>query len=194
MKEKLLEFLELLKRSNKVDLIIIIGIVAALVVGLFTFSHIRQTADKQIEATSKISFTVFIRGITYTGKDLPIKPNEKTFISIRNVPYSDLDIVNVTAERRKVVLPTLNNKKVMVVEDVSQAYLYDVVVTLTDTAKITKDGAVVGGNKVKLGLPITLEGKDYKFTGTVADLQIINETEDEALNKSIQSVNTADNV
>lgn len=194
MKEKLLEFLELLKRSNKVDLIIIIGIVAALVVGLFTFSHIRQTADKQIEATSKISFTVFIRGITYTGKDLPIKPNEKTFISIRNVPYSDLDIVNVTAERRKVVLPTLNNKKVMVVEDVSQAYMYDVAVTLTDTAKITKDGAVVGGNKVKLGLPITLEGKDYKFTGTVADLQIINETEDEALNKSIQSVNTADNV
>ena len=194
MKEKLLEFLELLKQPNKVDLIIFIGIAIALCVGLFTFTHIRQTADKQIEATSKISFTVFIRGVTYTGNDMPIKANEKTFISIRNVPYSDLDIVNVTADRRKVVLPTMNNKKVMVADDVSQAYLYDVAVTLTDTAKITKDGAVVGGNKVKIGLPITLEGRDYKFTGTVADIQIINETENKELNKTIQSVNTADNV
>ena len=45
--------------------------------------------------------------------------------------------------------------------------MYDVVVTLTDNAKITKDGAVVGGNKIKIGLPITLEGADYKFTGSV---------------------------
>ena len=185
---------EIFKKFKAVDLIIIAGVILALAVGFFTYKNFRQTADKQIEATSKISFTVFIRGVTYTGNDMPIKANEKTFISIRNVPYSDLDIVNVTADRRKVVLPTMNNKKVMVADDVSQAYLYDVAVTLTDTAKITKDGAVVGGNKVKIGLPITLEGRDYKFTGTVADIQIMNETENAELNKTIQSVNTADNV
>ncbi len=194
MQEKLLELLEVLKKVRKVDLIIIAGIIIALLVGLVTFKNIRQTADKQIEATSTISFTVFIRGVTYTGSELPIRANEKTFISIRNVPYSDLSITDVKAERKKVVLPTVNNKKVMVVEDVSQAYLYDIAVTLADTAKITKDGAVVGGNKVKIGLPITLEGKDYKFTGTVSDLKIINETDNAELNKTIQSVNTADNV
>lgn len=194
MQEKLLELLEVLKKVRKVDLIIIAGIIIALLVGLVTFKNIRQTADKQIEATSTISFTVFIRGVTYTGSELPIRANEKTFISIRNVPYSDLSITDVKAERKKVVLPTVNNKKVMVVEDVSQAYLYDIAVTLADIAKITKDGAVVGGNKVKIGLPITLEGKDYKFTGTVSDLKIINETDNAELNKTIQSVNTADNV
>ncbi len=193
MQEKLLELLEVLKKVRKVDLIIIAGIIIALFVGFITFKNIRQTADKQIEATSKISFTVFIRGVTYTGADLPIKANEKTFISIRNVPYTDLDITDVSAERKKVVLPTVNSKKVMVVEDVSQSHLYDVAVTLTDTAKITKDGAVVGGNKVKIGLPITLEGKDYKFSGTVSDLKIINDTDNPELNKTIQS-NTADNV
>ena len=188
------KILEVLKKIRTVDLIIILGVLIALVVGFATFKNIRQTADKQIEATSKISFEVFIRGVTYTGSDLPIKANEKTFISIRNVPYSDLDIIDVKAERKKIVLPTLSNKKVMVVEDVSQANMYDVTVTLTDIAKITKDGAVVGGNKVKIGLPITLEGKDYKFTGTVSDLKIINETSDNDLNKAIQSINTADNV
>ena len=194
MNEKIALLIEKIKSVKKVDLIIIAGVIIALLVGFVTFKNIRQTADKQIEATSKISFTVFIRGITYTGADLPIKADEKTFISIRNVPYSDLDIVDVQAERKKVVLPTVNNKKVMVVEDVSQANMYDVTVTLTDTAKITKDGAVVGGNKVKIGLPITLEGRDYKFTGTVSDLKIINETADAELNKTIQSINTADNV
>jgi hypothetical protein len=183
------KFLEIFKRP--VDLIIIAGVLIALCVGFFTYKNFRQTADKQIEATSKISFQVFIRGVTLTGDEIPLKADEKTFISIRNVPYSDLDIINVRAERKKVVLPTMSNKKFLVVEDVSQANMYDITVTLTDTAKITKDGAVVGGNKIKIGLPITLEGKDYKFNGTVSDLKIMPETNDDKFHNSI---NENDNV
>ena len=149
----------------------------------------RQTASKQIEATSKISFQVYIRGVTLTGGEIPLKSNEKTFISIRNVPYSNLDILDVKAERKKTVLPILNSKKVMVVEDVSQSYMYDILVTLTDTAKITKDGAVVGGNKIKMGLPITLEGQNYKFNGTVSDLKVMPQTDDDTFHNSINTNN-----
>lgn len=177
-------FLDTLKKIKPLDLIIIAGVLIALLVGFFTYKNFRQTASKQIEATSQISFDVFIRGITFTGKELPIKNTEKTFISIRNVPYTDLDINNVRYERKKIVLPmintsknTKNQKTILVAEDASQANMYDVIVTLTDTAKITKDGAVVGGNKIKIGLPITLEGKDYKFNGTVSNIQVIQGTE-----------------
>ena len=169
------KFMEIIKKIRPVDFIIIAGIVLAIIVGFFTFTHVRQTADKRIEATSKIRFQVYVRGVTLTGTGIPMQKDEKTFISIRNVPYSDLDIVDVKAERKKVVLPTFNNKKVVVVEDVSQSSLYDIVVTLEDTAKITKDGAVVGGNKIKMGLPITLEGEDYKFSGIVSNLQIMSD-------------------
>ena len=179
-----------MKNFKPVDLIIIIGMIIALIVGFFTFKNFRQTATKQIEATSKISFQVYIRGVTLTGNEIPLRADDKTFISIRNVPYSDLDILNVKAERKKIVLPILNSKKVMVVEDPSQANMYDLVVTLSDTAKITKDGAVVGGNKIKMGLPITLEGKDYKFNGTVSDLKIMPVTDD----KFHSYVDTNDNV
>lgn len=179
------KFLQIFK--NPFDLIIIAGVIIALSVGLLTYKNVRQTADKQIEATSKISFQVFIRGVTLTGENIPIKENEKTFISIRNVPYSDLDIIAVNAERKKTVLPMLNNKKVMIVDDISQANMYDITVTLADTAKITKDGAVVGGNKIKMGLPITLEGKDYKFNGTVSDLKVMSQTDDNALHKTINN-------
>ena len=183
------KFYEFCKKIKPVDLIIITGIIIALIVGFVTFKHFRQTAGKQIEATSKISFQVFIRGVTLTGGEIPVKADEKTFISIRNVPYTDLDVLNVKAERKKVVLPMISNKKVMVVEDVSQANMYDITVTLTDTAKITKDGAVVGGNKIKMGLPVTLEGKDYKFTGTVSDLKVMPDTDDNQYHSSINTNN-----
>lgn len=178
MQKFIQKFVELCKKVKPVDLIIITGVLVALVVGFLTFTHVRQTADKQIEATSKIKFQVFVRGVTLTGADNPVAKGEKAFISIRNVPYSELDIVDVKIDRKKTVLPTFSPKKVVVVEDVSQANLYDLVVTLEDTAKITKDGAVVGGNKVKLGLPITLEGKSYKFNGIVSNLEIMTDKHD----------------
>ena len=178
------KIIELIKKIKPVDYIIITGVVLALFVGFFTCTQVRQTADKQIEAVSKIQFQVYIRGITLTGDHIPVVKGEKTFISIRNVPYSDLTVVDVVSDRKKIVLPTFNSKKVVVVEDVSQANLYDLIVTLEDTAKITKDGAVVGGNKIKMGLPITLEGEDYKFSGIVSNLKLFPDSNDVINNQS----------
>ena len=168
---------EFLKNLKAFDLIVILGVAIALAVGFLTFKQVRQTADKQIETTSPIVFDVFLRGITLTGSETPLKAGDKTFISIRNVPYSDLEVVNVKTERKKTILPVLSNSKnaaknILIVDDVAQNSLYDIVVTLTDTAKITKDGAVVGGNKIKMGLPITLEGGNYKFNGTVSNIVV----------------------
>lgn len=181
--------MEKLKQIFKrpVDLIIIAGLAIALVVGFFTYKNFRQTADRQIEATSKIYFQVFIRGVALTGDEMPIKANEKTFISIRNVPYSDLDILDVKAERKKTAIAGDSYKDIIILDDISQENMYDITVLLTDTAKITKDGAVVGGNKIKIGLPITLEGRDYKFNGTVSDLKVMPETDDNQFHTTINT-------
>lgn len=166
-----------MKKRVLVDVIIVLLIIAALGVGYFTYKHFRQTADKQIEKTSKIAFQVFLRGVTITGKDNPIKVGDTTFISIRNVPYTDLKVVNSVIDTKKVVMPNPGgNPPFILVQDFSQVFMYDIIVTVVDEAKITKDGAVVGGNKIKMGLPITLEGKNYKFNGTVSDVQILPET------------------
>ena len=184
---------EFLKKIKPFDLIVILGLIIALIVGFVTFKHFRQTADKQIETTSPIVFEVYLRGITLTGGENPIHSGDKTFISIRNVPYSDLQVVNVKFERRKIVLPMINNvksaaKNVLVSDDVSQPNIYDIVVTLTDNAKITKDGAVVGGNKVKMGLPITLEGVDYKFNGTVANITVTHDDMKDDVTSNVSKV------
>lgn len=165
-----------LKKFNFVDLVIIIGVIIALFVGLCTVKQLRQTADKQIEATSPIVFQVFLRGVTVTGGEFPITKDKKTFITIRNVPYTELDVLDVNSQTRKTYSP---NSKLVLVDDPSQPNLYDAVITIKDVAKITKDGAVVGGNKIKMGLPVVLEGDTYKFNGTISDIRIKTDLEQE---------------
>lgn len=167
-----------MKKLILVDLLIVLLIIAALGVGYFTYKHFRQTGDKQIEKTSKIAFQVFLRGVTITGNENPIKAGDKTFISIRNVPYTDLQVVDTKIDTKKIVMPNPGGKPPFtLVQDFGQIFMYDIVVTVVDNAKITKDGAVVGGNKIKIGLPITLEGKDYKFNGTVSNIELLPETQ-----------------
>ncbi len=161
-----------MKKLGLVDLIIITGVIIALAVGVYTAKHFRQTADKQIEATSPITFQVFLRGVTVTGEEFPIKSDNKTFITIRNVPYTELNVVDVKSESRQTFAPMAKN---VLVPDPAQPSIFDAVVTITDTAKITKDGAVVGGNKIKMGLPVTLEGEKYKFNGTISDVRVVSE-------------------
>lgn len=156
-----------------VDIIIVIGVLLVMAVGVMTAKNMRSTASKQIEATSKIEFDVFLRSVTLSTTECPIKVGDKTFISIRNVPYSDLDVVGVKFVPKHITLPSRNG--VVSVKDEGQFDTYDIIVRVKDTAQITKDGAVVGGNKIKMGLPITLEGKLYKFTGSVSDLSIEDE-------------------
>ena len=163
-----------MKKLSIVDFIIIIGVIIALFVGFFTAKHFRQTADKQIEATSPITFQVFLRGVTVTGEGFPILSNSKTFITIRNVPYTELEVVNVNSQSRKTYAPMSKN---VLVPDPSQPAIYDAIITIKDVAKITKDGAVVGGNKIKMGLPVTLEGQKYKFNGTISDVRVTSEVE-----------------
>ncbi len=173
-------------KLNIVDIIIILGVIIALFVGVFTVKHFRQTADKQIEATSQISFQVFLRGVTVTGKEFPIKAGEKTFITIRNVPYTELNVNGVVYSPRQTAVAAKNDKQFILIKDPAQPSIFDAIVSITDTAKITKDGAVVGGNKIKMGLPVTLEGENYKFNGTISDVHV---TSDVKVEDSGESVN-----
>lgn len=165
-----------MKKIKLIDIAIIIAFILAMVVGFLTYKHFRQTAEHQLDRTSKIAFQVFLRGVTITSGVNPIRVGDKTFISIRNVPYTALQVVDSKIDTKKVVMPNPEVGKkpqFVVVEDFSQIFMYDIVVTVTDIAKITKDGPVVGGNKIKIGMPITLEGADYKFNGTVSNIQIL---------------------
>jgi len=162
-----------MKKFTWIDFVILAVLVIALGLGFVTYKKIRQTAGKQIVATEQIVFQVFLRSVTLsTNGENPIKAGEKAFITIRNVPYTELDILESKMDSKKTVVPIGNNP--ILIDDYSQVGLYDIIVTLTDKAQITKDGAVVGGNKIKIGLPITLEGQSYKLNGIVSNIGVVD--------------------
>lgn len=73
-----------------------------------------------------------------------------------------------------------------VVDDVTSPFNYDFLVTVEDDAKITKDGAVVGGNKIKIGLPVTLEGVDYRLNGIVSNISVSKKAESKKADDEIE--------
>lgn len=163
------------KELRKVDYVIISFICLLLVITGLVFVGKNKFSKSPVEAEKKVAFQVFFRGITITNPDSPFQVNEDSFITIRNVPYTKLKIVDVKYDRRKVIVPANNKQKFILVDDVSSPFQYDFLVTLVDNAKITKDGAVVGGNKLKIGVPIVLEGKDYKLNGTISNVEVLED-------------------
>ena len=185
-----------MEKIRIIDILIALAVVIALGLGFFTYKHFRQTAGKRIQDKQNIAFQVFLRGVTLTGPECPIKPDSKTFISIRNVPYTDLKVAEVIIEPKKTVIPNPDKKPLfLIADDYSQNYMFDIIVTVVDEAKLTKDGAVVGGNKIKMGLPITLEGIDYKFNGIVSNVRLLlDKAEQEKIEQEQESVKKTSNI
>ena len=165
--------MDFIKKLKPFDWLVIVIVIACFVVGFLTFAGKRATSSKNIEKTANIDFAVYLRGVSTIAKEPLFKENEETFITIRNVPYTKLKIKSIEKSKRKIVIPAQNYKKYIVVDDESSPYTYDYLVTLSDSATITKDNdAVVGGNKVKIGIPITLEGPKYKLNGVIVDVTV----------------------
>lgn len=162
------------KNFKKADWAIIAGGIVILLILILTTLGVNKFLSKTPVLEEKdIQFTVFFRGVTITDNVSPFTPGEDAFITIRNVPYTKLKITDVKYDRRKILLETSKKGDYQPVENISEPCLFDFTVTLQDRAKITDDGAVVGGNKVKMGIPVVLEGKKYKFTGVISNVQYI---------------------
>lgn len=175
-----------MKKLKSFDYVLIAGVIILAIVFVLVLAHKNKIFSKSpVEATKKIAFQVLMRGVTFTDTYVPMQIGDEAFITIRNVPYTKLQIVDFAYQPKKIVISSNNPEKPFaIVDDFSMPYQYDFLVTLIDDAKITKDGPVVGGNKLKIGLPIVLEGFNYRWSGTVANIKIL-EDEDLAVVKQM---------
>lgn len=156
------------KTMKKADWVILTLVCLLLIVGALVYFNKNKLFSKSpVEAEKMVAFQTFFRGITITSAESPFAIGDDSFITIRNVPYTKLKIIDVKFDKRKMVIPAANKLGYALVDDVSSPFQFDFLVTLVDKAKITEDGVVVGGNKIKIGVPIVLEGKDYKLNGVV---------------------------
>lgn len=160
------------------DYIIIAVILILAVIGTLAVFKKKSFSNLPVEKETKINFEVFFRGVTISDSIAPFKAGDDAFITIRNVPYTKLKIVALDGRPRMAVFPAANEKGYIIAEDISMPNLYDFIVKLEDTAKKTPDGYVAGGNKIKMGIPVVIEGERYKYTGVISNVYEQAETEE----------------
>jgi hypothetical protein len=103
------------------------------------------------------------------------KQGEKAFVTIRNQPYDAVEIVRVTAKRAQIAVPINDGKDFRITTDPTAPYASEIVLTLRDQGMQTEDGIIWGGQKLKVGVPIEVEGFKYRLKSSVLDVRMVDE-------------------
>jgi hypothetical protein len=97
----------------------------------------------------------------------------KTNVIIRNQPYGQINIKSVEELPRTVLVPQPDGTiKELPEPNRANNFSKDLRLTVAGTAKITDEGPVLGNSKVKIGMPIELDGFNYNFNSTVIDVRL----------------------
>ena len=171
--------MNLFKKLKLTDYLIILGIIILVIIGSLAVFKKKNFSNLPIEKEVTVNFEVFFRGVTISGDKVPFSKGEDAFITIRNVPYTKLKIKALDGRPRMAIVPANNKEGFTVIPDITTPDLYDFVVRLEDKAKKTPDGYVAGGNKLKMGIPVVIEGETYKYSGTISNIYEVEETENQ---------------
>lgn len=163
-----------LGKFNLIDLVIIAIVLILISSALAIKKGLFRPLANISKGVKQVEFVIVTRAYDVTAKEEIFKKGEKTFITIRNVPYTELEITDVKKEVMREMFFNYDRPEVpYLIKNVAYPDRYQYTVTLRDNAQITSDGAVIGGNKIKIGLPVDLEGFNYRLSGMVSDVRVI---------------------
>lgn len=90
-----------MKQLKLLDYIIIAVVIAVLLIGALAYLGKNKFSKSPVEATKKIAFQVMLKSVSLTDSKMPFKIGEESFITIRNVPYTKLQIIDVAYQAKK---------------------------------------------------------------------------------------------
>ena len=162
-----------LGKVNAIDLFILL-VIAGAIIGLVWTKTGHSSLNKKVGAEGPAEVKIAIRGARI--EDLKMFDRyKKAFIIIRNQPFDNVEIVSVKAWRRPLTFYVPEQKKPMRFENFEDSLSTDVDIVIRSNAQFTTDdppSIVMGGNKVKAGIPIELETLEYKFTGSIISVKM----------------------
>jgi hypothetical protein len=156
-------------KINLIDFSALLVLLLAAVGVIAVQSGWHQTSGQVVKGETDIEYTVMLYNLRTLQPDL-FKPGKTLSITIRNQPRGEVKIVNASYERKKSAVP-LSSGQVNVIDDPTQPNAYDYRITLRDHALISHEGYVTEGIKVKIGLPIEVEGFNYRVNGIISDVR-----------------------
>ncbi len=160
-------------KLNFLDLLLILTILFSITGYLFAKAQ-KTGLNKIIEGKENIAIEVLIPDVFSEKTDLFIA-GDKSAITIRNRPYTKLKILSTSSSPKQLTIPVLSGSLFKTIPDPTKTNIKDYIITLTDKALKTQEGYAIGGNKIKIGNQIELEGFNYRFSGKVINVYPLNE-------------------
>lgn len=156
---------------NLLDALIVTGVVAGLV-GVVAVKSGYSAIDKVVTKQGPAEIDLMIKA---NIEDLTMfKAGDKTFVTIRNQPYDKVAITAVKAKRSQIAVPTNDGKDFRITTDPTAPFSSEVILTLRSDGMLTDDGIIWGGQKLKVGVPVDVEGLKYRLRGSVLDVRMVD--------------------
>jgi hypothetical protein len=115
-----------------------------------------------------VEIDVIVRDFSIQSPSSPLKVGDETSIVIRNQPFGEVKVLAVKEMPRNIVVPQPDGSAKSMPDPRPEAsFTRDYLVTLGGNARTTKDGLVLGNNKIKAGMQIELEGYTYDFPSLI---------------------------
>ncbi|MCS7030392.1 MAG: DUF4330 domain-containing protein [Gloeomargarita sp. SKYG116] len=127
----------------------------------------------QVGPSQAVEIDMMVRGLSVTRPEELIRPGDKASFIVRNQPSGTLTVKRLSIFPPQVEVPQPDGSVKFLPDTRSQSqFLRDMVITLTGTAQMVDGGAVLGNTKLKVGVPVELEGPQYNLRGSVMDVRV----------------------
>lgn len=156
-------------RINPLDLITVILIVifaVAVIMSKMGKHPLVKIAGEQ----RRVEVDVVVKGLPCTDLNC-VKPGEKVFIRVKNQPFAYVEVKDVKFYPRQAVVPT-GGGNYKLIPSPSEPNTVDILLTLKANAYVQEDGIVLG-TKIKVGVPVDLEGRMIDVKGSVAGIRVL---------------------
>lgn len=152
-------------------------VILSVIVGIFFFPGSSGSVAQNSSGTKPVEVDLIVRGLSVGNPEALInqfKEQKKTNIIIRNQPYGQVEIKPESIRRlpQTLAVPQPDGSVKELPDPRSNSFSIDLFMTLVGQGQITKDGPVLGNNKIKIGTPIELEGMDYNFRASTIAVRV----------------------
>lgn len=150
-------------------------VIFLVIVGIFFFPGTSGSVAQINGGTKPVEVDLIVRGLSVRDPDALLQQFEeqkKTNIIIRNQPYGQVDVKSVKRLPQTLAVPQPDGSVKELPDPRSNSFSTDMMMTLVGKGQITKDGPVLGNNKIKIGTPVELEGTDYNFRASVIEVRV----------------------
>ena len=154
------------------------AVVVALVAvgGVLWSPKLSNTVARATGAIKPVEVTVDVRNTPAADPDQLIADalqSGRTSLVIRNQPAGSAELIRVDDIRRQLA-SVLPDGSVVTADDPNRTIqgMLDARFVLRGDATVTSSGVVMAGTKLKVGIPVELEGRFYRLNGIVSGVSL----------------------